>query len=1079
MTHSNAGASLEVRRVEPSVDLATLIECLADAVPLPAAPSAVLPHQRWPLFAWTASPSSGVLAVDTRAVLSRLTTSPNAFQRLKPSSGAGFLRDAPVPRRRTQGHIGGRIAEGTGGQVRRAVDRIVDLIDTELDAAELPDSALAQLVAGSPEDVLRRIGSRVDCDVTDGLAGRTRLHRTLLEPVQPTQESRRAEVARTMTAVEELVGDRSDHFERMATAVAELLGQENYGQREIDMALGSYRQQFAIPDSQVARFFDFLEDEALVRIRLHVTYRLMDAIADAAAGRLDARDAADMRALITYVRRARVLYQALGSGEGEDVYLNLAGVYGDQADFSMSDEVGLVGFSGCLPVWPESVAQIFEHQRRGGDRAASFNTVREVSYRFRINGINPEDRRSAFVSRLARIREALLIDPEPHRVRRNLAELMFLATVMPTDAREEMDEAGAAADALQAAQMLAHHIQQGGRDAIDETLVMLEQLASRVDTVSRALITVLKAGGAAISERFEGRTWEYFVNVSRRLVNLDRIAHSLDRPLAPDESPSNEIIAFFKSIRITSDRSLPSSLFSLPVRIRLGERSLMSSGGTAVGSVARAPQPRLVQVLWRPYSTTVGRDQASKLPQGPSPHVWQAPTCVELQYDLAAIRRNQDAKRRDPEESEQLLAAFRTGFTVLAYLALHRTLTRARQAVALGGRSDFGVSMLRLHAEKADSDPLSGSPALFAASQAVEAALARDFDVHMQGMVLEEPMPSEKRHGVFHALFAGFPLVIERRTPKSEAHTMEPTIGLVTFGSRPSTSTAEQRADNIFTVRTYRADAVTEPFSGYRVWCDAVRTDIREAREGEDVPPAVSEEIQRLYDLGCRHVLLLAHRYGGRRIGGSVRYQLHDHAKTLAALATALPDLFVYPLVRDTFPVTRMRRRDADNEDAFEILAPDEHLTGGLMDGELRRDYIPVYSLATLYVIGEASKPQSGVCTYFLLQAEGGSSIEHVEALRGNLLRTTGATAGLRGDLIAILRSLHYLEAERPPSRDHFFQPILDPYGWLSPASRGNAGEVVVRTSRRRAGTVVLSLPAVLEHVSRTLHARPGFNGQA
>jgi hypothetical protein len=387
--------------------------------------------------------------------------------------------------------------------------------------------------------------------------------------------------------------------------------------------------------------------------------------------------------------------------------------------------------------------------------------------------------------------------------------------------------------------------------------------------------------------------------------------------------------------------------------------------------------------------------------------------------------------------------------------------------------------MLRLHAEKASPDPLSGSPALFAASQAVETALARDFDVHMQGMVLEKPMPSEKRHGVFHALFAGFPLVIERRTVKSEPHTMEPTIGLVTFGSRPSTSTAEQRADNVFTVHTYRAEAVAEPFGGYRVWCDSVRTEIRESREGEDVPPTVIEEIERLYDLGCRHVLLLAHRYGGRRIGGSVRYQLHDHAKTLAALATAHADLFVYPLVRDTFPVTRMRQRDADNEDAFEILAPDEHLTGGVMDSELRRDYIPVYSLATLYVIGEASKPQSGVCTYFLLQEEGGSSIEHVEALRANLLRTTGATAGLRGDLIAILRSLHYLEAERPPSRDHFFQPVLDPYGWLSPASRGNAGEVVVRTSRRRAGTVVLSLPAVLQHVSRALHAKPAAHGQA
>jgi hypothetical protein len=263
-----------------------------------------------------------------------------------------------VPRRRTDWHLGGRIAPGTGGQLRRAVDRLVSLIDSELDTADCGDSNLAKLAAATPEDILRAIGRRVDCDVADGMSGRTRLHRTLLERVQPTQDSRRDEVARTMTAIEELVGQRADHFEHMAIAVGELLRQEHYPERQVAIALASYRQQIAMSDSQITRFFDFLEDEALVRIRLHVTYCLMDAIAEAAAGRLGTKDARDMRTLIAYVRRARALFLALGSSESGDVYLNLASEYGDQADFALSDEVALVGFSGCLPVWPESVAQI-------------------------------------------------------------------------------------------------------------------------------------------------------------------------------------------------------------------------------------------------------------------------------------------------------------------------------------------------------------------------------------------------------------------------------------------------------------------------------------------------------------------------------------------------------------------------------------------------------------------------------------------------------------------------------------------------------------------------------------------------
>src|SRR6202035_2659595 len=150
----------------------------------------------------------------------------------------------------------------TGGQLRRGVDRLISLVDSELDAAECGDAELAKLVASAPEEPLRAIGGRVDCDVADGMRGQTRLHRTLLERVQPTQDSRRDEVARTMTAIEELVGQRTDHFEHMATAVGELLRQEHHPERQVAIALASYRQQIAMADSQLTRFFDFLEDEA-------------------------------------------------------------------------------------------------------------------------------------------------------------------------------------------------------------------------------------------------------------------------------------------------------------------------------------------------------------------------------------------------------------------------------------------------------------------------------------------------------------------------------------------------------------------------------------------------------------------------------------------------------------------------------------------------------------------------------------------------------------------------------------------------------------------------------------------------
>ena len=72
MTHPAPGARLEVRYPEPAVDLATLVECLADAVPVPPEGAAVQPRQRWPLLSWDRPRC--VLGINTRAVLQRLGT---------------------------------------------------------------------------------------------------------------------------------------------------------------------------------------------------------------------------------------------------------------------------------------------------------------------------------------------------------------------------------------------------------------------------------------------------------------------------------------------------------------------------------------------------------------------------------------------------------------------------------------------------------------------------------------------------------------------------------------------------------------------------------------------------------------------------------------------------------------------------------------------------------------------------------------------------------------------------------------------------------------------------------------------
>jgi hypothetical protein len=114
--------------------------------------------------------------------------------------------------------------------------------------------------------------------------------------------------------------------------------------------------------------------------------------------------------------------------------------------------------------------------------------------------------------------------------------------------------------------------------------------------------------------------------------------------------------------------------------------------------------------------------------------------------------------------------------------------------------------MPRLHAEKGNPQPFSGPAALFAVAQAVETALARYFELRTQGLVLEEHMEPDKSCGAFYAVFAGLPLVIERRASKD--HAIEGSLALVTFRLRPCPSTPDapdQPGDNLFTVRCQTA----------------------------------------------------------------------------------------------------------------------------------------------------------------------------------------------------------------------------------------------------------------------------------
>src|SRR6266851_885592 len=99
MAASNAGALLSAQVPEPAVDLATLIEYLADSV----LPSDVAGPDSWPLLSW--SQRERMLGINTFGVLWRL----RGPQQPRRVLSRQFIANAPVPRSAERSHVGGRL----------------------------------------------------------------------------------------------------------------------------------------------------------------------------------------------------------------------------------------------------------------------------------------------------------------------------------------------------------------------------------------------------------------------------------------------------------------------------------------------------------------------------------------------------------------------------------------------------------------------------------------------------------------------------------------------------------------------------------------------------------------------------------------------------------------------------------------------------------------------------------------------------------------------------------------------------------------------------------------------------------
>jgi len=1050
MTHQS-GASVNARNKIPSTDLACLVDFLVKVFPT----TENEPPLNWPVLSFDAHKNR--MSINTYGIMKRFISQKEMLRAFHHTEATGFLRDLEIPSKGFTARMGGRVFDDNMSGLSHNITKLKRLISDEIDRLGVTSD---NILVADPLAALQNLANKLD------LKSFIKEHPVQMMAMEFAKSERPSsvrekDVARVISATEEIQAE--DWLKRISDSIIEVQSNQDdeFDEIQRDKLIETLKQDFDKHDSQITRFMNFLEDEALSRVRLIIGFAIMESL----AAQVDRSEHVGNQRFCSYVRRVNKLFDYFGAPESiHSLQINLSKDYRLDADFSMSSELVKTGFYNCLPVWSECNTQLFEsHSVDALSRGVS--VVRDVSYRFKVNGKDPKNEMiPAFNARLDRLRKVLVTDPinevSPYALRKGLSETVFLWLALNPNINP--------ADLLAEAQQLTNRLGTQGRDGVVGLLNDLVQWSQNVKALSTTLINVLRTKSNNAVTRAQKKIDDLYLVVQQSAVDwssIDRSRGKARDPLVKPMDGEPENIEWFKHIKITRNPGeVLESLFSIRIRTQLNERTLsMREDGNSSMHVTRQVPTELLNIAWMPMRVDekqkpIKREQSTNVD-----HAWRMGAGIDIWYDQQQLRYSGSSSYAE-EDKRQFRAAKAAAMSILVYVILQ--VIAERLTKQYGG--SLSALMIRFQMQGKLAHENAGENVVYAISQAIESSLMRDMPVRMQGLVAEGDRRFKDKGAAF-ALSAAFPLVISspRKPPIDK-------IAVVIYATRPCDDYpgAGDIAGFIFQAKTYLANAVDEPKTGYRLAFDRMQTHVVETRDAFESPKLIVEEVSRLQGMGYEHIMLLSSHFGNSRINRSAqRHSPHTQTAFLDEVADKFANVNIYMLRRDVFPATRLYTR-ARSESAFEASRISDHDEFAVGDrGSVTKELVPVYTFATLAVVGavgdEVSRPQSGFCTYFLDVDFRVKNAEWRERVRSNILNSGNET---RECLLNVLRGLHFLEAEKQPESG-IFKPVLDPFGWIKPSSIGGAGEIEVLPSSRRKGNVLLSLPAVLSHVTDVLHS--------
>lgn len=1061
---TKTGASVSIRKKNPSIDLVGVVNYLSNVmdhfVNLAADNSSANLFSCKTREKVSDQNQPASLIFNTVNLLSGIAVGENFIQQFNPSENSGFIKDVDLSRKSIDTIVGGEIFSEKTQDLTKAVLDLKDKIENLIKICLKNNNVDVQdLCFKNAQDYVEQINSKLKTDKLN--AEKTNINFNKLsfaDPAQHKQSASSKKVARVITGIEEKEASGwLDDFKNAAKRKLEIMEIE---EDEIEDILDNITQEAARSGSQTEKFYNFLEDEVLARVRLEVSFAIMKEIRDHARNNKDQ----DSVLLTRYINNALELKNKYLNAEdtlvfelGNSVRINLF-----DRTVNLSDKFRNALFYKCLPIWPHPSSHFFESRSSDGN-----HLLREVGYRFRVNGINPESGKSAIVTRIERIRKELYSSKNIHNTfhSHNVLELIYLSLVFPN----QKDFRSIEDIVAQCKSFLKDESKGDPIEVLIKRLLKFNE-AGTYSSITNALIKILQNKSGQVLKSVQRQIEDLYICVQEDVVNWERLATSegeaTDFFLKPSDYNESEKISWLKHVVITNKPSTVSGvLFSIKIKTKLHELLLVQDDPKVYTIAAqRKLEGPILPVSIIPHSPS--DSDLSKIPvreTGVPQWCDTGGVIIQVNDEIFSLK-----DEKASEAQMQLRSALVTLFAVLMQITLW--IIRDKLAISTADQQKLvpKIFMLRLQKEgKGSTGKLpSGSEAIYAVFKALELSLGHESSIFMQGLVLEN-INKYSNKGASSAVLSGFPLVMKTDADNALVSKFDP-IGVLNYATRPCNQ-YEDSSKTLFlmTSKSYTASFQADPCHSMILEEGPSRLNILQENQFDN-PKYIFEEIARLERIGCKSIILLWHHHGGWRIGRTAeRHAVHSKPDFIERAAQRFPDLTLYLLRRDFFPAIRISGQSKQPE-AFEVQRVSDHSSFQTRNKiGAGREIIPFYTFATLFVVAkEQERPQSGFCTYYLEFDSRLSSVEWAEKARTTII-DPDKSSKLRPAIITALRGLHYLHSEKPVF-NYCIQPKLYPHDWINPQSIGGVGEMHAIKGPGKPN-VIISFPAVLSRVSSVL----------